>query len=169
MPAQSAIRRGVEFPLCEFGGGEFPVAGAEGAAGIGVEEEWVGSGIRGNKNPVPEREITSTGELREKFLLLNFADLGVAEGHDVAVVLKADVALGGLAEVFELFEFGSGDALVPVVRTFDVFDILGAVHAAISRDRRIVPQYRLRRGALDRSGLDVALAGSGRLVADHVS
>ena len=128
MPAQSAIRRGVEFPLCEFGGGEFPVAGAEGAAGIEVEEEWAGSGIRGNKNPVLEKERTSTGELREKFLLLNFADLGVAEGHDVAVVLKADVALGGLAEVFELFEFGSGDALVPVVRTFDVFDILGAVH-----------------------------------------
>lgn len=44
------------------------------------------------------------------------------------MVLKADVAFGGLAEVFELFELGSSDALVPVVRTFDVFDILGAVH-----------------------------------------
>ena len=38
------------------------------------------------------------------------------------------MTLGGLAEVFELFELGSSNALVPIVRTFDVFDILGAVH-----------------------------------------
>ena len=38
------------------------------------------------------------------------------------------MTLGGLAEVFKLFELGSSNALVPIVRTFDVFDILGAVH-----------------------------------------
>tara|TARA_B100001093_G_scaffold254568_1_gene243527 strand:- start:603 stop:791 length:189 start_codon:yes stop_codon:yes gene_type:complete len=62
LPAQSDIRRGVEFPLSEFGGGDFPVAGAKGMVGVEVEGEWVGSGGRKNKKPVPEKERTSTGE-----------------------------------------------------------------------------------------------------------
>lgn len=66
MPGQSGTRRGVEFPLAEFDGGDFPVAGTEGAVGVKVEVELVGSGIRGNKNPVPEKERTSTGEIERK-------------------------------------------------------------------------------------------------------
>jgi hypothetical protein len=66
LPAQSDTRRGVESPLSGFGGGDFPVAGAEGAVDVEVEVEWVGSGIRGNKNPVPEKERTSTGEIEGK-------------------------------------------------------------------------------------------------------
>ena len=66
MLAQSDTRRGVESPLSEFGGGDFPVAGAEGSVGFEVEVELVGSGIRGNKNPVPEKERTSTGEIEGK-------------------------------------------------------------------------------------------------------
>ena len=80
--------------------------------------------VGATKTPCRKRREPARGE----FLLLNLADLDVAEGYNVAVVLKADVALGRLAEVFELSEFGGSDALVPIIRTFDVFDVLGAVH-----------------------------------------
>ena len=69
MAEQSGTRRGVEFPLAEFDGGDFPVAGTEGAVGVEVAVEWVGSGCRGNKNPVPEKERTSTGGMRGKSYL----------------------------------------------------------------------------------------------------
>ena len=44
------------------------------------------------------------------------------------MVLQAKVARGGLTEVFKSAELGSGHALVPILGTFDILDIFGAVH-----------------------------------------
>lgn len=64
------------------------------------------------KTPCRKRKEPARGNKGKE--LLDLADFHVAVGHLVSVVLEADVAFGGLAEVLELAEFGSGDLLVPV-------------------------------------------------------